>query len=206
MVRRAPGDSFEMTEGLRRAVYVVALLNLVYFGVEFTVAYEIGSVSLLADSVDFLEDASFNILILLALRWPRKVRARVGMMLAALLLVPAAATLWMVWTKIMTPVAPSPLTLTLTALGALAVNLTCSILLLRHRDHKDSLVKAAFLFSRDDAFANLAIMLSGVVTAFLWRSAWPDVIVGLCIAAMNADAAFTIWKAARAEGSAKPAA
>ena len=53
--------------GLRRAVFVVALANLGYFGVEFSVALAIGSVSLFADSVDFLEDASVNLLILLAL-------------------------------------------------------------------------------------------------------------------------------------------
>ena len=44
--------------GLRRVVRLVALLNLSYFGVEFAVALAIGSVSLFADSIDFLEDAS----------------------------------------------------------------------------------------------------------------------------------------------------
>ena len=41
---------------LRRVVLAVALLNLGYFGVEFAVALAIGSVSLFADSIDFLED------------------------------------------------------------------------------------------------------------------------------------------------------
>ena len=45
-----------MMSSLRRVVIIVALLNLAYFGVEFGVAMVIGSVSLLADSVDFLED------------------------------------------------------------------------------------------------------------------------------------------------------
>ena len=52
---------------LRRAVRFVALLNLGYFGVEFTVALGIGSVSLFADSIDFLEDTAINGLILVAL-------------------------------------------------------------------------------------------------------------------------------------------
>jgi Co/Zn/Cd efflux system component len=43
---------------LRRIVRLVALLNLSYFGVEFAVALAIGSVSLFANSIDFLEDAS----------------------------------------------------------------------------------------------------------------------------------------------------
>ena len=54
---------------LRRTVITVALLNLGYFGVEFGVALAIGSVSLFADSVDFLEDTSINLLIAVALGW-----------------------------------------------------------------------------------------------------------------------------------------
>jgi Co/Zn/Cd efflux system component len=75
-------------------VRLVALLNLAYFGVEFAVALTIGSVSLFADSVDFLEDASLNLLILMALGWSARARARVGMLLAGILLVPGLATLW----------------------------------------------------------------------------------------------------------------
>ena len=39
------------------------------------------------------------------------------------------------------------------------------------------------------------------MTAFMWRSAWPDLLVGLAIAAMNADAAREVWQAARQEGA-----
>jgi Co/Zn/Cd efflux system component len=56
-----------MTPALRRIVGIVAALNLAYFGVEFAVALTIKSVSLFADSIDFLEDASINLLILVAL-------------------------------------------------------------------------------------------------------------------------------------------
>ena len=68
---------------LRQTVLLVALLNLAYFGVEFAVAIAIGSVSLFADSVDFLEDASLNLLIATALGWTALNRARLGMALAA---------------------------------------------------------------------------------------------------------------------------
>ncbi len=54
---------------LRKVVIIVAILNLAYFGVEFAVALAIDSVSLFADSVDFLEDASINFLIAIALGW-----------------------------------------------------------------------------------------------------------------------------------------
>jgi Co/Zn/Cd efflux system component len=184
---------------LKQAVGIVAILNLAYFGVEFAVALAIGSVSLLADSVDFLEDASVNILIAAALGWTAANRARLGMLLAGVLLVPAAATLWMAWTKFNVPVPPSPVPLSLAGLGALAVNTTCAFILARYRHHSGSLTKAAFLSARNDAIANVAIVATGLITAFLWRSAWPDLVVGLAIAAMNADAAREVWTAARRE-------
>lgn len=185
--------------GLRRIVLVVALLNLAYFGVEFAVALAIGSVSLFADSVDFLEDASVNLLILLALGWSLRARSRVGMALALILLVPGLATLWTAWGKFWEPVPPQPLALSLAGLGALAVNLTCATLLASYRHHSGSLTRAAFLSARNDALANVAIVAAGLVTAFLWASAWPDLLVGLAIAAMNADAAREVWEAAREE-------
>lgn len=183
---------------LRRAVWIVALLNLAYFGVEFVVALRIGSVSLFADSVDFLEDTSVNLLILLALGWSLKARARVGMGLAGVLLIPALATLWAIWSKLGTPLAPAALPLTATGSGALLVNLACAFLLTRYRHHRGSLTRAAFLSARNDAYANVAIIAAGVVTA-LTRSAWPDLVVGVGIMIMNADAAREVWKAARSE-------
>lgn len=80
-----------ISRSFAHAVRLVALLNLAFFGVEFAVALHIGSVSLFADSVDFLEDASLNFLILFALAWSIRTRARVGMMLALILLVPGLA-------------------------------------------------------------------------------------------------------------------
>jgi Co/Zn/Cd efflux system component len=185
--------------GLRRVVCLVALLNLGYFGVEFAVALAIGSVSLFADSIDFLEDASVNLLIFLALGWGAVWRARVGMALAGILLIPAIATLWTAWQKINLPVPPEPLPLSLAGAGAFAVNLACALMLARHRMHSGSLTRAAFLSARNDVLANVAIVVAGLVTAYLWASAWPDLMVGLAIAAINADAAREVWTAARQE-------
>jgi Co/Zn/Cd efflux system component len=120
---------------LRQTVLLVALLNLAYFGVEFGVALAIGSVSLFADSVDFLEDASINLLIAVGLGWSAQTRARLGLVLAAIILVPVAATLWTAWQKFLSPVPPQPILLTLTGFGALLVNLACAFLLVRFRHH-----------------------------------------------------------------------
>ena len=99
--------------GLRSAVRLVAILNLAYFGIEFAVGVAIGSVSLFADSIDFLEDASVNFLILVALGWSTPGRARLGMALAGILLIPGLATAWTAWRKFLIPVPPAPVPLSL---------------------------------------------------------------------------------------------
>jgi Co/Zn/Cd efflux system component len=190
---------------LHRTVVVVAIANAAYFGVEFAVGLAIGSVSLFADSIDFLEDASVNLLIAFALGWAPRRRARLGMVLAFILLVPAIAGLWTAWQKLLAPSPPAAGPLTLAGTGALVVNLSCAFLLARFRHQGGSLTKAAFLSARNDALANIAIICAGAVTAFLWRSAWPDLLVGIGIAAMNADAARAVWTAARREHAAAPA-
>ena len=183
---------------VNRAVRVVALLNLGYFGIEFAVARAIGSVSLFADSIDFLEDAAVNGLILVALGWSNHRRSIVGMVLAAILLAPAVATAWTAWEKFNTLLPPAAMPLSLTGLGALAINLFCALLLARYRAHKGSLTRAAFLSARNDALANIAIIAAGLVTAMI-VSPWPDVIVGLGILVLNLDASRQVYVAARDE-------
>ena len=183
---------------LRRAVTFVAAANLLYFGVEFAVALAIGSVALFADSIDFLEDAAVNTLILVGLAWAPRARARLGMALALVLLAPGVATLWTAWHAFGTQNVPAPLVLTLAGVGALAVNLTCAVVLAKVRHVQGSLTRAAFLSARNDAIANVAIILAGGFTALL-VSPWPDLIVGLGIFLMNLDAAREVFEAAREE-------
>lgn len=199
--RKTPKRIELLPHSLQKTVRLVCALNLGYFGVEFAVALAVGSVSLFADSVDFLEDASVNLLIVLALGWTARNRARLGMGLAGVLLIPGAATLWMAWEKFNVPTAPAPVALSLAGAGALAVNLSCAIMLARYRQHSGSLTKAAFLSARNDVLANIAIIATGLVTAY-GHSAWPDLIVGLGIAAVNADAAREVFTAAREEHTA----
>jgi Co/Zn/Cd efflux system component len=183
---------------LRKIVLLVAALNLAYFGIEFAVAEAIGSVSLFADSIDFLEDTSVNFLIAVALGWSARSRARLGMALAGILLIPGASTLWTAWQKFISPLPPAPIPLSVTGAGALLINLSCAFILARFRSHSGSLTRSAFLSARNDAVANVAIIAAGFLTAYT-LSAWPDLILGLGIFAINADAARQVWNAARAE-------
>ena len=191
-----------MKEALRHAVRVVALLNLAYFGVEFGVALEIGSVSLFADSIDFLEDASINALILLALAWRAPRRAVVGRILAGIILIPGLAAFLMAWHKFLALTPPEPIVLSLTGAGALLVNFLCALLLVRVRHQGGSLGLAAFLSARNDVLANAAIILAGLTTSYT-LSGWPDLIVGIGIAIINAGAAGEVYKAAGKETDAR---
>jgi Co/Zn/Cd efflux system component len=181
-----------------RAVGAVALANLAYFGVEFAVATAIGSVSLFADSIDFLEDAALNGLLLFGLRWTGRLRARLGMALALILLLPGVATLWTAWGAWRAGHVPAPVPLSITGLGALAVNSACAWTLAKVRHTHGSLTEAAFLSARNDVIANIAIIAAGGLTA-LSASRWPDLIVGLGIFAMNLDAARDVFTAVQSE-------
>jgi Co/Zn/Cd efflux system component len=182
----------------RKLVLFVAALNLSYFFVEVGVALAIKSVSLFADSIDFLEDTSINFLIAVALGWSAVNRARVGMALSGILLIPGFAALWEAWQKFLTPIPPAAAPLSVTGAGAFVVNLFCAFLLARFRSHSGSLTRGAFLSARNDAIANIAIIAAGVITAYT-HSGWPDLIVGLGIIAINADSARDVWSAARDE-------
>ncbi|MFM7770983.1 MAG: cation transporter, partial [Bacteroidota bacterium] len=84
--------------------------------------------------------------------------------------------------------------LSVTGMGALIVNMSCALILVRFRNHQSNLTKAAFLSARNDAFANIGIIVAGLL-GFIWPSVWPDLIVGFLIMAMNLDAAKEIWEA-----------
>ncbi len=188
----------EAVAGLRRTLRLVTLANIAFFALEIVVAARIGSAALFADSMDFLEDATVNLLALTAIGWSPQRRARLGVVLAAVLLAPGVATLWTVWDKLRAPTVPAPLPLSLTGLGALLVNLGCALMLARWRRAGGSAVRAAFLSARNDVAANVAVIASGAVIAWT-HSVWPDVVVGLGTLAMNLDAAREVWLAARQE-------
>ncbi len=192
-------DAVPLSTGvLRRTVLIVAALNLTYFVVELVVALSIGSVALLADSIDFLEDTAVNLLIALALGWSLVARARVGRVLAIVLLIPAIAVIVQLVLKVGDPEPPAALPLIIAAAGAAVVNLVAALLLARIRSAGGSMVGAAWYVARNDVIINLAIVAMGVVT--LWvATGWPDIVLGTLIVVLNGRAAFEVWRLAGEE-------
>lgn len=178
---------------------IVALLNFAYFFVEMGVALAIESVSLFADSVDFLEDTAVNLLIFVALGWPLAHRARMGKIMALIIMLPAAAALVMAVLKFNNPEAPDPISLIVTSGGSVVVNSICAYLLTQYRKHGGSMTAAAWLAARNDVIINLAIIAMGVVTLTAVPNGWPDLILGLFIVALNFGAAKEVWEVAEEE-------
>lgn len=183
---------------LRRVVLIVAALNFAYFFVEFGVALVAGSVSLLADSVDFLEDTTINVLIFVALGWPLARRAVVGKGLAVVILAPAAVATWQAIERFSSPHAPDVVPLVVASLGAVVVNGTSAWLLTTVRDHGGSLSRAAFASARMDVMVNTSIILMALVTAAT-DSGWPDLVLGCVIIALAVHAAHEVWEVSEDE-------
>ena len=185
-------------DSFKKAVFFVAILNLLYFFVEFIVALDIRSVSLLADSIDFIEDASINFLIFFAVSLTTIKKARISILLSIIMLLPGITALWAIWQQIIHQEPPAPVELSTVAFGALIINCLCTLILMKFRNYSGSLTKAAFLSARNDALANIAIIFTGVIT-ILYPSIWPDILVGLFIAYIRAESALVIYKNATKE-------
>jgi Co/Zn/Cd efflux system component len=108
-------------------------------------------------------------------------------------MVPAISVLISTVYKINNPSAPSGEVISFVAFGALLINFTCAFLLAKFRQNQQSLVLAAYLSARNDALANIAVITAGIAT-LLWVSPIPDLIVGISIGMLNADAALKVWR------------
>ncbi|GAB3279593.1 cation transporter [Microbacterium lacusdiani] len=191
-------DGADLRRRIRRAVLTVALLNLAYFFVEFVVALQARSVSLLADSVDFLEDTSINLLIFIALGWALARRALMGKVMAVLILAPAGFATWEAVQRFLAPEAPKVLPVVLASIGAIVVNGLSAVLLARVRHHGGSLSRAAFLSARNDVLVNVAIIAMAAITAWT-SSGWPDLILGCLIILLALHSAWEVWEVSEEE-------
>ncbi len=182
----------------KKAVFLVAVLNLIFFFIEFIVALNIRSVSLLADSIDFIEDTSINFLIFFAVSLSLVKRAKISIFLSIIMLFPGFVAIWAIWKQIILQQPPAPIELSIVGFGALVVNCLCTYILMKFRNYSGSLTKAAFLSARNDAIANITIIIAGIITIF-YPSIWPDILVGLFIAYIRTESAIEIYIKARKE-------
>jgi Co/Zn/Cd efflux system component len=181
----------------RRALWIALLLNALMFFVEFAAGLQSGSVSLLADAIDFAGDAAnygLSLAVLgLALAWrSRAALVKGGTMLAYGLFV-LAKTGWMLaGTGV-----PEPVTMGVVGFLALLVNAGVAVLLYTFRNG-DANMRSVWLCSRNDALSNLAVMLAAL-GVFGTGSAWPDALVAAVMALLAISAGVSVVRQARGE-------
>lgn len=170
--------------------------------VEIVGGFIANSQALKADALDFLGDGSITFVGLLALGWAASTRARIaitqGLFLGALGLAVIAMAIW----RALNAIPPEPELMGGIGIAALIVNVTAALILARFRDGGDAQARAIWLFSRNDAINNVAVIAAAALVFFL-DSAWPDIIVAAVIAVIFLQSAWEIIRDAGGELRAK---
>ncbi|MBX3502711.1 MAG: cation transporter [Alphaproteobacteria bacterium] len=176
----------------RSILWIALVLNAVMFAVEIGAGVVSGSVSLLADALDFLGDAANYAVTLFVLGAALAWRARAALLKAASM---GAFGLWVageaVWSAL-TGIVPQAITMGTIGALALGVNLLVALLLFRHRDG-DSNMRSVWICSRNDAIGNIAVM-AAAVGVFGTGTGWPDIAVAAIMASL---ALWGAWQVAR---------
>lgn len=167
-------------------------LNAAMFVVELLAGWWAQSTGLIADSLDMFADAAVYGVALLAVGQAAGRQKRAARLSGWLQLALAAGALIEVLRRAVTGSAPEAPAMVGIATLALAVNLACVALLARHREGGVHM-KASWIFSTNDALANLGVMLAGALVAWT-GSPLPDLLIGLAIALLVANGARRILR------------
>lgn len=182
----------------RRALWIVVVLNLGFGVCEVVGGLISGSQALMADSLDFIGDGSITLVGLLALAWSATARSRTaltqGCFLAALGFGVIASAGW----RALNAVPPEADLMGGIGVVALIVNVTAALVLAKFRGGGDANARAIWLFSRNDALANVAVIAAAGLVAWT-ESAWPDLVVAAVIALLFLHSAYDIIRDARKE-------
>lgn len=198
------GDDDELPKGMaripagyKRALWIVVLLNVGYGVVEMVGGFISGSQALKADALDFVGDGLITFLALLAMSWSLRWRARSaliqGLFLGALGLSVLVTTAY----RVLVQNQPEAELMGVIGLGALIVNVAAAVVLIPHRTG-DANAKAVWLFSRNDALGNVAVIIAAGLVGWL-DSAWPDLAVAVVIAGLFLHSSWAIVRDARAD-------
>ncbi len=193
----APSAAQTNSPRYRRILWIALAVNLAMFGIEIGAGLQSGSVSLLADAIDFFGDAANYAVTLAVLSMGLVWRARAALLKAASMLgfgiFVLGRALW-VATQGGTPEA-----LTMGAIGLLALvaNVAVAAMLYAWREG-DANMRSVWLCSRNDAIGNLAVMLAAL-GVFGTGSAWPDLAVAAVMAVLAITGGYSVFKQARQE-------
>ena len=186
-----------LTPAYRRALWIVVLLNLGYGVVETVGGFLSGSQALRADALDFVGDGLITFLGLLAIGWSLAWRARAALLQGAFLGVLGLAVLASTAWRVLVTRQPEAGLMGLFGAGALLVNVAAALVLVPHRGG-DANARAVWLFSRNDALGNLAVLAAALLVAWT-DTPWPDLVVAVAIAGLFLHSAWAIVRDARSD-------
>ena len=174
----------------RRILWLVIALNAIMFGVEIVAGLEAGSLSLLADAMDFLGDTASYSLALYVMAKSMRWRAGAALLKGSVMLVFGLWVLSMAVMAIMGLHTPDPITMGAVGVLAFIVNVISALLVFRF-SKGDSNLRSVWICSRNDALANVAVVIaaSGVFTL---QQGWPDIAVALIIAGLALFGSFQV--------------
>ncbi|MGE6687581.1 cation transporter [Stutzerimonas stutzeri] len=181
----------------RRILWIALLINLVMFGVEIGAGVRSGSVSLLADSLDFFGDAANYGVSLFVLGLGVAMRARASLAKALTMGLFGVFILVVAIGNFVEGSVPHASTMGVVGVIALLANLAVAAMLYAYREG-DSNMRSVWLCSRNDALGNLAVMLAAL-GVFGTGAGWPDLIVATIMALLSISAAVQITRQALEE-------
>jgi len=183
--------------GYRRVLWIALFANLVMFLVEIGAGVSAGSVSLLADAIDFFGDAANYALSLFVLAMGVAARARTAMFKAGSMVLFGVLVLGRAAWAASSGGAPEPLTMGIVGTLALATNVAVAVLLYAYREG-DANMRSVWLCTRNDAIGNVAVLLAAL-GVFGTGTRWPDLLVAAIMAGLALSAGLSVLRQARRE-------
>ncbi len=180
-----------------RTLRIVLAINVVLFLVELTAGIFASSTALMADSLDSLGDALVYAFSLFVLFKSERWRAGAVLLKGAIMLGFGGAVSLALVARILSPVIPVAETIGSVGVLALAANLTCLLLLTRHRN-EDLNMESVWLCSRNDIVANVGVLFAAAGVAVI-HSRWPDLAIGAVIAVLFLRSSFHVITRAQRE-------
>lgn len=193
----ATADNGSRDPRYRRVLWAALVVNAAMFAIEVAGGLASGSVSLLADAVDFAGDAANYGLSLAVLSLSLGWRARAALVKAASMGLFGMAVLGRAGWAALQGVPPEPLTMGAIGALALAANVGVAIALYAWRDG-DANMRSIWLCTRNDAIGNVAVM-AAALGVFGTGTAWPDLAVATLMASLALWASLSVLRQARGE-------
>ncbi len=192
-----PVEKIDNLPRYRRILWTALVLNVAMFLVEIGAGYTSGSLSLLADAIDFAGDAlNYGVSLAVlsaALAW----RARAALLKGVSML---GFGLWVmgnaVWNVFLGAVPDAPVMGVVGTL-ALVVNVAVAWMLYAYREG-DANMRSVWLCSRNDAIGNLAVM-GAAMGVWSTGSGWPDLAVAAVMSALALQGGWQVMRQAREE-------